>query len=254
MKHWFSILAVLVACAWSSAQDANLSLVRELRGNQAAITVAGKTYIEAAAQLGPPVGIITLPDHTWEYLRFSRDGETFKPAAAEPNRYVLAEPGNYWIIIAYGTADSKQFDKEFIFTIGDAPNPPNPPTPPPNPPTPPVPPNPDIPNEYNVGKIAYSAAPNDQALAVTIASWYKAAANAGYGIGGLKPIEFALEDLNRKFDARKCKDEATCAKWAAWKIAVDAALREEQKRRGTFTRENWYKCLNEIATALEAVK
>lgn len=118
----------------------------------------------------------------------------------------------------------------------------------------PKPPPIDVPNDYNVGQIAYKTAPqNDAAMAKQIAGWYRIGASKLFGGGGnLADIQKIRDEIQRQFASKQCKDQATCEQWERWRDAVSIAMIAEQTKRRTFTRQDWYAALVEVATALEA--
>lgn len=162
--------------------------------------------------------------------------------------YMLSGSGSYSLeVIAFDPVNG--IDRKSIeITIGLDPDPA--PEPKPVPPPGPVP---DVPNDYNVGQIAYKTAPaNDAAMARQIASWYRVGASKLFGGGGLADIETIRNQINAQFAGKQCKDKATCEQWDRWKAAVSQALTAEQIRRKTFTRQDHYTAMIEVATALEA--
>lgn len=203
----------------------------------------------------PSVDLVIKSEYKAHFLKARRivlinNQEFISAGAVDAKRitdtlYTLAGDGKYRIEI-YATDPGLSFSETDI-VIGPAPQP----DPGPDPEPIPVP----VPNDYNLGKIAYSAAPSDPVLAKQIAALYRYAAKrivARDAPGAT--IEVALAEVNTKFAARQCRDAATCEKWADWKRQLDAALIAEQQRRRLFTLQNWYQALDEIATALEAVK
>lgn len=113
-----------------------------------------------------------------------------------------------------------------------------------------------VPNDYNVGKIAFANAPaNDAAMAKQIASWYRVGASKLFGGGGnLADIGRIRDEIGKQFTNKQCKDKATCEQWDKWKAAVSDALVKEQVKRNTFTKQDWFTALVEVASALEAIK
>ncbi len=162
------------------------------------------------------------------------------------SRYLLVGEGRYTIDAISRTNDA--WDRSVTIDIGTI-------TPPPLPP-PPLPPPPiDIPNEYNVGTIAYTTAPsNDAVMAKQIAGWYRIGASKLFGGGGLADIQTIRDQIHAQFTGKQCKDKATCEQWERWRVAVSAAIVAEQVQRKTFTRQDWYTALIEVATALESRK
>ena len=165
-------------------------------------------------------------------------------------RYLLVGEGEYTITAISRANES--WDRTAKITIGKpTPKPPKPDDPPkPDPKPDPTP----VPNDYNVGSVALKNAPSDPLQAKTIAGWYRIGSAKLYGQGGLADIEQIKREIDQQFASKQCKDQATCQQWDLWKKAVGQAVVAEQVKRKTFTRQDWFAAMNEIATALEAVK
>ncbi len=161
-------------------------------------------------------------------------------------KYLLAGEGVYVI-----DSMSASWDRTLDVTIGKDPDP-RPPIPPPDP----IPPKPiiDVPNEYNVGQISYKTAPKDAETANKIATWYRVGASKLFGQGGLSDIATIRKQIDTQFSQKTCKDQATCEQWGRWNKAVSDALVAEQVKRKTFTRQDFYAALVEVATSLEVQK
>jgi hypothetical protein len=164
-------------------------------------------------------------------------------------RFLLIGEGEYRVK-AFSTKN-KAWDRSQEITIGK-------PTPkPPKPDDPPKPdPKPDVvvPNDYNVGAVALKNAPSDSVQAKAIAGWYRIGSAKLYGQGGLADIEQIKREIDQQFASKQCRDQATCMQWDVWKKAVGQAVVAEQVKRKTFTRQDWFQAMNEIATALESVR
>jgi hypothetical protein len=165
--------------------------------------------------------------------------ETSELIALNENEFLLFGEGEHLV-----EAISLNHDRSLKVVIGSSP------TPAPDPPKPDV----EVPNEYNVGSVAYSKAPSDAAVAKQIAGYYRVNAAKLFGQGGLADIQTILNQITKDFESKQCRDQATCEKWSAWKVSVGAALNAEQTKRKTFTRQDWYAALTEVAQALEVVK
>lgn len=167
-------------------------------------------------------------------------------------RFLLVGEGFY---VFKATSRTDELDRTLEITIGK-PGPPKPDDPPGPKPDDPPKPDIDVSNDYNVGKIAYTTAPADPAMAKSIAVWYRVGASKLFGANQekLSDIESIKKDIDKQFAAKQCKDQPTCEQWAKWQVAVKAALLAEQNKRKTFTRQDWYTSYTEIANALEQVK
>lgn len=163
-------------------------------------------------------------------------------------KYLLVGEGSYVI-----DAISATWDRTLDIVVGVEPDP-LPPIPPPDPKPPIPPPNPDIPNEYNLGLIAFQNAAKDPTTAKMMAEWYRSGADKLFGIPVLADIKSIMKEIDTKFANKSCKDQATCQQWEKWRTLLYANLIAEQNKRKTFSSQDWYKALNEIAKALEAVK
>ena len=200
---------------------------------------------------------IILIDKSWKFsqLKIKRDGLRVEPAKLSNGDLELVGKGSYLIDCTLFDPEKGIYNEEFSVTLGgDSPKP-DPPKPDPKPPKPddPVPPS-DIPNEYNVGQIAFSFAPSDPEMAKQISGWYAEGAERLFGTPNLATINKIIQDIDAKFAAKQCRDVVTCQAWNDWKQKVVDALRREQIARVMFTREQWYGALNEIAAGLRAVK
>ena len=165
--------------------------------------------------------------------------ETSELIALNENEFLLFGEGEFLV-----EAISLNHDRSLKVVIGSSP------TPTPDPPKPGV----EVPNEYNVGLVAYSKAPSDAAMAKQVAGYYRVNAAKLFGQGGLADIQTILNQITKDFESKQCRDQATCENWSAWKVSVGAALNAEQTKRKTFTRQDWYAALMEVAQALEVVK
>jgi hypothetical protein len=193
-------------------------------------------------------------DYKFQRVRARVSGNRVEPEKLADNVYLFAGAGAYVVEVTVFDPDKGIDDAEIKFEIGGKPKPPTPdPTPDPEPEPEPEP-KPDIvPNDYGVGQLTYDMAPADAANAAKFAAAYRNGAGQLFGVGGqLRSIDRILADLKATVDGRQCADLAKCAKWGEWKTKLDAAIKAEQTRRGSFSRDDWFAALNEIAKALEA--
>jgi len=176
------------------------------------------------------------------------DAKSVEPEKVGEATYLFAGAGSYVVEVTVFDPEKGIDDKEIAFTIGGKPSPPGP-TPEPEPePEPSV-----VPNEYGVGLVAFQNAPSDTANAKAWAGMYRAKAGQLFGEGGLASIDRILADISATIGNRQCVDKAKCEQWGVWKAKLDAALKAEQAKRGSFSRQDWFGALNEIASGLEAV-
>ncbi len=189
-------------------------------------------------------------DYKFTRLKAKQNGNRIEPEKVGEATYLFAGAGSYVVEVTVFDPEKGIDDKEVTFTIGGKPSPPGPtPDPTPEPPDPSV-----VPNEYGVGLVAFENAPSDTANAKAWAGMYRAKAGQLFGEGGLASIDRILADINTAVAARQCVDKAKCEQWGVWKTKLDAAIKAEQAKRGSFSRQDWYGALTEIATALEAVR
>jgi hypothetical protein len=101
--------------------------------------------------------------------------------------------------------------------------------------------------------LTFTETPDDTANATKFAAAYRAAAGQLFGTSGtLRSIDKILADLQATVAGRQCADLTKCEQWGKWKTKLDAAMKAEQSRRGSFSRDDWFKALTEVAVALEA--
>jgi hypothetical protein len=191
-------------------------------------------------------------DYKFQRVKARQNGNRVEPEKLADNVYLFAGAGKFEIEITCFDPERGIDDAEIAFEIGGKPKPPTPdPTPDPKPEPEP---KPDVvPNDYSVGQLTYDMAPADAANAAKFAAAYRSGAGQLFGVGGqLRSIDRILADLKSTVDGRQCADLAKCAKWGEWKTKLDAAIKAEQTRRGSFSRDDWFAALNEVAKALEA--
>jgi hypothetical protein len=181
-------------------------------------------------------------------LKFRRDGQRFQADKLTDTQWIVVGKGKYELAATLFDAEKGIFDEEYSFELGGAG--PKPPTPDPDPPLPDV----TVPNEYNVGAISFAKRPVDQPNAIKLAAVYRSAGEYLYGNPRLMTVQDAAAWIKQQFDAKQCIDQATCQQWTRWYGDVNAALAAEQRKRGSFTRDDWVKAWREVAASLEVVK
>lgn len=260
MKTKLAILFLLLASA-ATAQETTPKLidVAEVRGVSARVmTIYDVDGVELATV---PAGNADEKEYTLTRVRINADsadqvivtvtdrtrGDASSKWRQIDRVWVGGNPGDYWFEVKIRDRSNgyiKDWATEVITVAGKAPEPDV------DDDTPPV--NVDVPNEYNVGAIAFAAGPVDKALALQYAATYRAAAESLYGRPSYKFIESTKNndtDLN-VFVWIKAQVGAT-SDWSTWSPKITTALRAEQIKRGAFTVVDWYNAFNEIATALE---
>ncbi len=202
------------------------------------------------------VAIITVKSDA-KFVRLVARKSIFEKGSLEKisdTEWLLSGSGRF-IVEATSFDPDKGIDENAIeVTLDQAPPPGPDPKPEPEPDPEPTPNPTPVPNEYNVGKVSLQNAPKDQPMAMQIANMYRSSASKLWGQGALADIVSINKDLDKQFAAKKCTDQAVCQQWDKWKKAVSDAMVAEQKRRGTFTRQDWFSALNEVASGLEAVR
>ena len=160
--------------------------------------------------------------------------------------WFLAGSGKYLIEVTTFDPEKGIEEKRIELVIGVSPDPIPDPKPDPVPP-----PKPDVSNVYNVGQISYQNAPRNPVEANAMSGWYRVGASKLFGANNsLSDIESILKEIDRQFAAKTPKDPG----WEKWRTVVAEAVKAEQIKRKTFSRQDWYSCLIEIAASLEAVK
>ena len=185
-------------------------------------------------------------DYKFTRIKAKQNGNRIEPEKLGENSYLFAGAGSYVVEVTAFDPEKGIEDKEVSFTIGGQPKPPEPgPTPPPGPAV--------VPNDYSLGQLTYDETPADAANATKFAQLYRDGAGKLFGTAGnLATIERVLADISTAIANRQCADQAKCEQWGRWKTKLDAAIKAEQARRGSFTRQDWFAALGEVATALEA--
>lgn len=125
---FFALVAASFAQAASPAEasPATLSMMKEITGASAPVTIGERQFIGEQAKLGPGVAVLALDSHEWEYLRFARDDKTITVAPATTGQYVFEGKGEYWVIVALGFKDTPKYETEFRFVLDGTPTPPPP--------------------------------------------------------------------------------------------------------------------------------
>lgn len=187
-------------------------------------------------------------DYKFQRVKARQNGNRVEPEKLADNVYLFAGAGAYVVEVTVFDPDKGIDDSEVKFDIGGKPKPPTPPEPTPDPePQPEV-----VPNDYGVGLLTYQQAPADAANLQKFAKLYRDQAGKLFGQGGLASIDKILGDISSAVAGRQCSDLAKCEQWGKWKTNLDEAMKAQQAKRGSFSREDWFKALTEVATAMEA--
>ena len=245
------VTALLLICSLASAQvETQLTRKKALLGVTNPVVQGNRILVgeDSNVAVSDVVLLDIRTDYKFTRLRAKQNGNRIEPEKVGEATYLFAGAGSYVVEVTVFDPEKGIDDKEVSFTIGGKPSPPGPtpePTPPPDPSV--------VPNEYGVGLVALTNAPSDAANAKAWANLYRAKAGQLFGEGGLASIDRILADISATIGNRQCVDKAKCEQWGVWKTKLDAALKAEQSKRGSFSRQDWYGALNEIASGLEAV-
>lgn len=246
------VTALMLLCSVASAQvETQVTRKKALLGVTNPVVQGNRILVgeDSNVAVSDVVLLDVKTDYKFTRLKAKQNGNRIEPEKVGEATYLFAGSGSYSVEITVFDPERGIDDREVTFTIGGKPSPPGPtpePTPPPDPSV--------VPNEYGVGLVAFENAPSDTANAKAWAAMYRAKAGQLFGNGGLASIERILVDINTAVAARQCVDKAKCEQWGVWKTKLDAAIKAEQAKRGSFSRQDWYVALTEIATALEAVR
>ena len=248
------VTAALLLCSIAQAQvETQLTRKKALLGVTNPVVQGNRILVgdDSNVAVSDVVLLDIRTDYKFSRLRARQNGNRIEPEKIGDYSYLFAGPGSYVVEVTVFDPDKGIDDAEVSFTIGGNPKPPEPdPTPDPEPEPEP---KPDVvPNDYNLGQLTYDETPADQANATKFAKLYRDGAGKLFGVGNLATIDRILGEINTAIANRQCADLAKCEQWGRWKTKLDAAIKAEQTRRGSFSRQDWFAALNEIATALEA--
>jgi hypothetical protein len=254
------LFGLLCSAGLVFGQGPTVELRKLLTGVDCLETVGGQVFVsEASAPVVETVGYVDLgaiPEKPDRLLFVVEDVNRVRlPSDAVETighgKYVIRGKGRVWLDVSVrDKASGFYMDRLDLPTVTlDLPGAKPGPGPGPGP-------KPDVivPNDYGVGSVAIANAPSDPDLARKIAALYRYGAGRLFGNPTLADVPTIVAEINGKFNARQCRDKPTCEQWAKWKVAVDRAFMDEQTRRKTFSRQDWFAAWSECATALEAVK
>jgi len=249
MKRLVSVILLLCLASLASAQvetvvtrkkallgvtNPQIQGTRILVGDDSNVSVTDVVLLEVKS------------DYKFQRVKALQNGNRIDPEKLADSVYLFAGTGRYLVEITVFDPERGIDDTEVKFEIGK----PLPPEPEPEPK-----PDIDVPNDYGLGLLTIQQAPSDMANAAKFAAAYRNGAGKLFGVGGqLRDISNIIADINAVIAGRQCADLAKCEQWGRWKLQLDAAIKAEQVKRGSFSRDDWYKALNEVATALEVVR
>jgi hypothetical protein len=189
-------------------------------------------------------------DYKFQRVKARQNGNRIEAEKLSDSVYLFAGTGDYVVEVTVFDPDKGIDDAEIKFNIGAGPPSPVPPKP-----TPPEPQPEVVPNDYGVGLLTYQLVPLDPPNLTKFAKVYRDGAGKLFGAGGqLRDISNIIADINTAIANRQCADPIKCEEWGKWKSKLDEAMKASQANRGSFSREDWFKVLTEIATAMEAKK
>ena len=257
MKRLVSVILLLCLASLASAQvetvvtrkkallgvtNPQIQGTRILVGDDSNVSVTDVVLLEVKS------------DYKFQRVKALQNGNRIDPEKLADSVYLFAGTGRYLVEVTVFDPERGIDDAEVKFEIGK----PLPPGPEPKPepePDPEPKPDIDVPNDYGLGLLTIQLAPSDTANAAKFAAAYQNGAGKLFGVGGqLRDISSIVADINTVIAGRQCADLAKCEQWGKWKLQLDAAIKAEQSKRGSFSRDDWYKALTEVATALEAVR
>ena len=244
------ITALLLLCSLASAQVETTTTRKKALLGVTNPQVQGNRILvgdDSNVSVSDVVLLEVKSDYKFQRVKARQNGSRIEPEKLADNVYLFAGAGSYVVEVTVFDPDKGIDDAEIKFDIGGKPTPPTPPQP-----TPPEPQPEVVPNDYGVGLLTYQQAPADPSNAFKFAAAYRSGANKLTGNPSLASIDKVLADINATIAGRQCSDQAKCEAWGAWKLKLNEAFKASQAKRGNYSREDWYKALTEVATALEA--
>lgn len=265
-SHRMSPMIPKFATVWLFLVSSCLGQVEVKSGTYYQIDGLGKvtqvgelTLVPAMPQITvKPVGVVRVETEAANIEVAISDAARvpYEAAKLDAKTWIINKPGRWWVDVTAIDFEKNIYGrKSAVVDVGEAPGPGPGPNPPPSP----------VPNEYGVGKVAYENAPRDVASAVRFASIYRQAGDFLFGVPSLKFIESnssvhsadpnrsVLAWIKQQYDLVQCPDVETCKQWNTWKLKINEAMLESQRKRA-FTRQDWFSAFREIANAVEQVK
>jgi hypothetical protein len=247
----FFVTAFLLLCSLVQAQvETTVTRKKALLGVTNPVVQGNRILVgdDSNVSVSDVVLLEVRSDYKFQRVKARQNGNRVEPEKLADNVYLFAGAGAYVVEVTVFDPDKGIDDSEIKFDIGGKPTPPTPPQPTPDPePQPEV-----VPNDYGVGLLTYQQAPADVPNATKFAKVYRDGAGKLFGTGGLSTIDKILAEIQATVAGRQCSDLAKCEAWGKWKSNLDEAMKASQAKRGSFSREDWFKALTEVATALEA--
>jgi hypothetical protein len=247
----FFVTAFLLLCGLVQAQvETTVTRKKALLGVTNPVVQGNRILVgdDSNVSVSDVVLLEVRSDYKFQRVKARQNGNRVEPEKLADNVYLFAGAGSYVVEVTVFDPDKGIDDAELKFEIGGKPTPPKPPEPTPDPePQPEV-----VPNDYGVGLLTYQQAPADIPNATKFAKVYRDGAGKLFGTGGLSTVDKILADIGATVAGRQCSDLGKCEAWGKWKVNLDEAMKASQAKRGSFSREDWFKALTEVATALEA--
>ena len=245
----FFVTAFLLLCGLASAQvETTVTRKKALLGVTNPQVQGNRILVgdDSNVSVTDVVLLEVRSDYKFQRVKARVSGNRVEPEKLADNVYLFAGAGSYVVEVTCFDPERGIDDAEIKFDIGGKPTPPKPPEPTPDP-------EPEVvPNDYGVGLLTFQQAPADIPNATKFAKVYRDGAGKLFGTGGLSTVDKILADIGGTVAGRQCSDLGKCEAWGKWKLNLDEAMKASQAKRGSFSREDWFKALTEVATALEA--
>lgn len=232
---------VLAASLFSSALADELELrsrlVSQVVGIESAEEIGGYLFVDRGRSVGRRDVVLVFADTAASNVSFECSDINRKPVdfdLIDRNAISVSQAGKVWVEVVALDFDQNIYDKKILVVESGA-----------KPDTDDT--HPDVDNEYGVGSVAYKNAPDKNVEEV--AEIYSRGSEFLYGRPEAKTVVDSVEWIKQE------TDKVTGEEWDAWRQKISVALVESQENRvGGFSREDWYRCLNEIADGLRAVR
>lgn len=232
---------VLAASLFSSALAENLELrsrlVSQVVGIESAEEIGGYLFVDRGRSVGRKDVVLVFADTEAANITFECTDINRLPvdySLVSPSAISVSQAGKVWVEVVALDFDKNIYSKKTLVIESGA-----------KPDTDDT--HPDVSNEYGVGAVAYKYAPDSNVEEV--ADIYSRGSEFLYGRPEAKTITDSVAWIKEE------TDKAAGKEWDAWREKISGALVASQEDRvGGFSREDWYRCLNEIADGLRAVK
>ena len=232
---------VLSASLFSTCLAENLELrsrlVSQVVGIESAEEIGGYLFVDRGRSVGRKDVVLVFADTEAANITFECTDINRLPveySLVSPSAISVSQAGKVWVEVVALDFDKNIYSKKtLVIESGAKPDHDDP--------------HPDVSNEYGVGSVAYKFAPEEDVEEV--ASIYASGSDFLYGRPEAKTVNGTLQWIKEQTDKAAGKD------WDKWREEIsDALVESQQSRVGGFSREDWYRCLNEIADGLRAAE